>query len=92
VFAGAGDTWNDDETTVGVSIPSDEPHTSRLTPTLEAGSGVLSGEVELEEMGVPIQAHWVGSATILAIVVSIVYSFYILKYGETPHSGHGGAE
>ena len=54
--------------------------------------GGEGGEKELHELGVAIQAHWVGSATILAIVVSIVYSFYILKYGETPHSGHGGAE
>ena len=48
VFAGAGPNWNDDETEVGVSASSDEPHVSRLTPTLKAGSGVLSGEVELE--------------------------------------------
>jgi len=60
VFAGAGSHWNDDETTVGVSsaIPSDEPHVSRLIPTLEAGSGVLSGEVELE--------GWVTSVPLLA--------------------------
>ncbi|MEF8905436.1 MAG: hypothetical protein V5A29_16165, partial [Haloarculaceae archaeon] len=60
VLAGAGSHWNDDETTVGVSsaIPSDEPHVSRLTPTLEAGSGVLSGEVELE--------GWVTSVPLLA--------------------------
>ena len=58
----------------------------------EEGGGGEGGEKELHELGVAIQAHWVGSATILAIVVSIVYSFYILKYGETPHSGHGGAE
>jgi halocyanin domain len=58
----------------------------------EEGGGGEGGEKELHELGVAIQAHWVGSATILAIIVSIVYSFYILKYGETPHSGHGGAE
>ncbi len=58
----------------------------------ETGGGEGGGGKELHELGVAIQAHWVGSATILAIVVSIVYSFYILKYGETPHSGHGGAE
>ncbi|MFB6301753.1 MAG: halocyanin domain-containing protein [Haloferacaceae archaeon] len=50
------------------------------------------GPKKLHELGVPIQAHWVGSATILAIIVSVVYSFYVLKYGETPHSGHGGGE
>ena len=58
VFAGAGDHWNDDETTVGVSATTDEPHTSRLTSTLEAGSGILSGEVELE--------GWVTSTALVA--------------------------
>jgi hypothetical protein len=58
VFAGAGDNWNDDETTVGVSATTDEPHTSRLTSTLEAGSGILSGEVELE--------GWVTSTALVA--------------------------
>ncbi|WP_423751240.1 halocyanin domain-containing protein [Salinirarus marinus] len=56
----------------------------------EGGGG--GGEKELEELGVPIQAHWVGSATILAIIVTIVYTFYILKYGESPHTGTGRGE
>jgi plastocyanin len=45
-------------------------------------------EVDPEEMGVPIQAHFVGLATILMIVVSLVFTFFLLKYGETPHSGY----
>jgi halocyanin-like protein len=55
-------------------------------PTVSVGGG---GEKELEELGVPIQAHWVGAATILGIVMTIVYTFYILKYGETPNTGTG---
>ena len=58
----------------------------------EGGGGGEGGEKELHELGVAIQAHWVGSATILGIIVTIVYTFYILKYGETPHSGHGRGE
>jgi len=54
--------------------------------TVSVGGG---GEKELEELGVPIQAHWVGSATILGIIVTIVYTFYILKYGESPNTGTG---
>jgi len=54
----------------------------------EGGEG--GGEKELEELGVPIQAHWVGSATVLGIVVTLVYTFYILKYGESPHTGNTG--
>jgi halocyanin-like protein len=59
-------------------------------PTVSAGGG---GEKELEELGVPIQAHWVGAATILGIIVTIIYTFYILKYGESPNTGNtGGGE
>ncbi|WP_224332413.1 halocyanin domain-containing protein [Haloprofundus halobius] len=54
-------------------------------PTVSAGGG----EKELEELGVPVQAHWVGSATILGIIVTIIYSFYILKYGESANTGRG---
>jgi halocyanin-like protein len=61
--------------------------------SMPGGGGEGGSEPKsLHELGVPIQAHWVGSATILAIIVSVVYSFYILKYGETPHAGHGGGE
>jgi halocyanin-like protein len=61
-------------------------------PSAGGGEGGAGGEKELHELGVAIQAHWVGAATILAIVVSVVYTFYVLKYGETPHSGHGGGQ
>jgi len=47
------------------------------------------GGKELHELGVPIQAHWVGAATILGIVMTVVFSFYVLKYGESPHTGTG---
>ena len=56
--------------------------------TESVGGG--GGEKELHDFGVPIQAHWVGSATILMIVVSMVFSFYVLKYGESPHTGNTG--
>ncbi|SEK44624.1 halocyanin domain-containing protein [Haloferax larsenii] len=59
--------------------------------TVEVGGG--GGRKELHELGVPIQAHWVGSATILGIIVTLVYTFYILKYGESPNTGNtGGGE
>ncbi|ELZ73180.1 halocyanin [Haloferax prahovense DSM 18310] len=58
--------------------------------TISTGGG---GEKELHELGVPIQAHWVGSATILGILVTIIYTFFILKYGESPNTGNtGGGE
>ena len=39
-------------------------------------------------MGVAFQAHWVGIATFLGIFVSLVFTFFFLKYNETPHSGY----
>jgi plastocyanin len=42
-----------------------------------------------KHMGVPIQAHFVGIATILAIIVSLVFTFFQLKYGESPHAKGG---
>jgi len=41
-----------------------------------------------EHMGVAFQAHWVGIATFLGIFVSLVFTFFFLKYNETPHSGY----
>lgn len=56
-------------------------------PGADAGAGVVE-EADPEEMGVPFQAHFVGIATILAIVISLVFTFFLLKYGESPHSGY----
>ncbi|WP_313691100.1 plastocyanin/azurin family copper-binding protein [Halorarum halobium] len=55
-------------------------------PTVSTGGG---GPKELHELGVPIQAHWVGSATVLGIIVSIIFTFYVLKYGESANTGRG---
>ncbi|WP_101296379.1 plastocyanin/azurin family copper-binding protein [Halegenticoccus soli] len=70
-----------------------EPHESAgmvgtiiVTENPQQGGG--AGEKELEELGVPIQAHWVGVSTILGIVVTIIYTFYILKYGESANTGN----
>ena len=62
----------------GIAVGSD-------VPTVAAGGG----RKELHELGVPIQAHWVGSATILGIIVTVIFSFYVLKYGESPNTGTG---
>ena len=57
-------------------------------PTVQAGGG---GEKEPHEMGVPFQAHYVGLATILMVLVSLIFTFFLLKYGESPNTGQGGA-
>jgi hypothetical protein len=58
------------------------------TITVQEGGAAASGAGELDphEMGVPFQAHYVGAATILGILVSLVFAFYLLKYGESPHA------
>jgi len=53
-------------------------------PGADGGGGEL--ELDPEEMGVPFQAHYVGLATILMLVVTLVYNFFVLKYGESRHA------
>jgi len=54
----------------------------------EGGGG--GGEKEPEEMGVPIRAHYVGAGAILATAITLVFTFFQLKYGESPHASGGG--
>lgn len=56
------------------------------------GAEAGGGEVDPEELGVPFQAHYVGIATILAIVVSLLFAFFLLKYGESTHSNSPGRD
>lgn len=53
------------------------------------GGGGVQEEVDPEEMGVPFQAHFVGLATLLMMAVSLVYTFFLLKYGESPNTSGG---
>ncbi|MFB6164935.1 MAG: halocyanin domain-containing protein [Haloarculaceae archaeon] len=55
--------------------------------TVAAGGG--GGPTDPSEMGVPFQSHYVGVVTILAMIVSLVFTFFTLKYGESPHSNGG---
>jgi len=55
----------------------------------ESGQAPGSGgepEINPEEMGVPFQAHYVGIATVLMMLVSLVYTFFAVKYGESRHA------
>src|SRR5699024_3210375 len=54
-----------------------------------ASGGGGATEPEPEEMGVPLQAHFVGIATILMMVVSLAYTFFVVKYGESPNAKRG---
>jgi plastocyanin len=55
---------------------------SGQAPSGEGGQAQLSPH----DMGVPFQAHFVGIATILMVFVSLVYTFFVLKYGESRHA------
>ncbi|MFC7041723.1 halocyanin [Halonotius aquaticus] len=64
-------------------------------PTVEVGGGGGGGwPTELDafahDVGVPIQKHYVGIVSFLGIAVSLVFTFYVLKYGESPNTGQGG--
>ena len=92
----AGFTYSHTFETLGTYEYFCQPHkTAGMVASIEvvenpnAGGGGGGGEKELHSLGVPIQAHWVGAATILAIVVTVIFTFYILKYGESAHTGTG---
>ncbi|TKX53757.1 halocyanin, partial [Halorubrum sp. SP3] len=60
--------------------------------TVEVGGGGNTGWPEsIAYVGVPLHAHWVGISAILGIGLTFVFTFYMLKYGESAHTGHGGA-
>ncbi|EMA60648.1 blue (type 1) copper domain protein [Halorubrum kocurii JCM 14978] len=60
-------------------------------PTVETG-GNTGWPENIAKVGVPLHAHWVGIAAILGIALTFVFTFYLLKYGESAHTGHGGAQ
>ena len=63
----------------GVAVGDD------VETTTLAGAGVK----EPIEFGVDIHEHWVGVSVILMMSVSLVFTFFTLKYGESPHTSGG---
>ena len=55
-----------------------------------SGGWPASMEDFAHDVGVPIQKHYVGIVSFLGIAVSLVFTFYVLKYGESPNTGQGG--
>jgi len=53
------------------------------------GGGGAATPINPEHMGVPFQAHFVGIATLLAITVSLIFTFFLLKYGESANTKGG---
>ena len=54
--------------------------------TREAQTGV---ETDPHELGIQVQEHWVGIGAVLMVSVSLVFTFFTLKYGESPHAKGG---
>ncbi|WP_459195003.1 plastocyanin/azurin family copper-binding protein [Halosimplex sp. J119] len=42
-----------------------------------------------EHMGVPFHPHYVGISTVVMMVVSLLFTFFVLKYGESPNAKGG---
>ncbi|EMA22990.1 MULTISPECIES: halocyanin domain-containing protein [Haloarcula] len=57
-------------------------------PTMTVGGG---GPVEVDPhyAGVPIQPHFVGFGAGLAVIIPLIFTFFQLKYGESPHTSGG---
>jgi len=55
-------------------------------PSIAAGVRTEQGP---EHMGVPFQPHMVGIATLLAMMITLVFTFFTLKYGESAHTKGG---
>jgi halocyanin-like protein len=74
-----------------VVVGSDYPSTGGGGNGDGGGDGGGGGPVEVnpEHQGVPFQAHFVGMATLLAVLMSLLFTFYTLKYGESAHTKGG---
>jgi len=56
-------------------------------PTQTVGTGPV--EVDPHYAGVPIQPHYVGFGAGLAVIIPLLFTFFQLKYGESPHTSGG---
>ncbi len=74
-----------------------EPHVSQgmtgtITVTTDTGGGQAEADVDIHDLGVPIQKQYVGVASFLASFVSLVFTFYLLKYGESANTSSPGRD
>jgi plastocyanin len=71
-----------------------EPHRSAgmegtITVSEDAGGSGGGGGYEPPDpahMGIPVQKHFVGALAFMGIFASLVFTFYLLKYGESAHT------
>ncbi|MFB6137224.1 MAG: plastocyanin/azurin family copper-binding protein [Halobacteriaceae archaeon] len=93
-FIPPGETYTHTFTTTGTyeyfCIPHEAAGMKGTVEVVEGGGGDGGGgghgALSPHEMGVPFQAHFVGIATVLMMLVSLVYTFFVVKYGSSPHA------
>ena len=44
---------------------------------------------DIGDVGIPLQKHYVGIVTFFGIALTFVFTFYVLKYGESANTGRG---
>jgi len=61
-----------------------------IVVTEDAGGGAGGGgsyePPDPAHMGIPVQKHFVGALAFMGIFVTLVFTFYLLKYGESAHT------
>jgi halocyanin-like protein len=83
------------EEDAGITTYFCQPHeTSGMKGGVAVGDDVEttsldSGVKDPAEFGTDIHEHWVGVTVVLTMSVSMVFTFFTLKYGESPHTSGG---
>lgn len=92
--AEAGTTFTQTFDEDGITNYYCQPHQSQgMKGAVAVGSvpreQAAQQENDPEDMGVPLQPHYVGIGAVLMMASSLVFVFYLLKYGESPHTKGG---
>lgn len=93
-IAEAGTTFTQTFDGDGITNYYCQPHQSQgMKGAVAVGSvpqeAAAQQESEPEDMGVPFQPHYVGMGALLMMSTTLVFVFYLLKYGESPHTKGG---
>ncbi|WP_248515243.1 plastocyanin/azurin family copper-binding protein [Salinarchaeum laminariae] len=90
--SGTGTTYEHTFETIGTYEYLCEPHAPGMAGTIEVaegGGGGGGGGYEPPDpahMGIPVQKHFVGALAFMGIFMTLVFTFYLLKYGESAHT------
>jgi len=94
-IANAGTEYSHTFETTGTFEYVCEPHVASgmegSVVVQEGGGGGGGGgaeEFDPLHIGVPMQKHYIGAATFLAIFATIGFTFYLLKYGESANTSY----